>query len=1666
MADQPIRITPLGNLDKDSDYNLVREGNYVDALDVIKQDDEGQVFGSIQPTQRNRHAFSLGEVVAQNKKYRITVPITAGRYAVRFQSANRGNDIVDYNGPIAYSDVPSTAVQFYSLANWQAEGWTAQDTPNSALFNTTYPTVNGQTVIELELTVYQYYDYVLTSVGPDPVKIECIQEMIPTDLAGPLKDIGSYDMLGDLFVFSTSQDDDPTDLDLSVAGVGPVDSNGNYTGLTTISFTSNHNLQDGQAIGITNSNLPFLNGTFVVNSVLSPTEINIVTSTAWGEVFSASVGLVGDEVITVNTIGIGEIGVAEKNDDTDTWSYIRLIRSVELNFTTRNAIDSFAYNESSRRSVYFTDNFNRPGVFYYRGVYQEDGALEFINPDNPYSFGNINTETSLQTSVNPVDVDILNVFESGGNIVAGTKYYVVRQKTEDGDESPMSSPFGPVVVYNLDPKEQGVVRSYAIAAQQTADPSETRVRLKISNLDSGAYPVGELIVIESILGVVKASIIHEFTIPLDGVYEYTHTGFEDTIPISINEVLVTGIKEFSQILKAKNISSIDSRNVLSNVSTLGQLDLSEWTKTFRHTLFKDTVDESTLNNIGEYQQTTVTFEDVGLMMNETCRVGARVYLKGLGWTPWYWVDDIKVDNNPVNTANPDGENRRDGTFDDFQLTDNQSTWINGIDVLQDSYNNPSLWPSNQFPLRNNRPVGIEGGAYYNPDGSFSTSAPPGEEIIGSSYAGWFHYFWFSGLGQYKQHTKYYVPKVSFSINWDFIIPGGSRKNLINEVTAIEFGLGNLPNNVKASGMAVLSTKTQGQHQQNGGWGRAGYAESDYIREFDYQPMGFSNNQFGINAFVNFYSSGFPKYPYSGYSIAVTREEEVRDVFSFYSPDTTIAASESGERSGGNGVVAGATHVLVHGTYGRHKGLTGDQAERTDPDGNPVIVGGVAGGVPGGYNAGVFSVLHPFGPEYDSVDSIRIENSAFIDDTVGIGSIGPYSYKVWDSVVLNNGTGGGLEPNIPYLTREDVKVFKTESDIEYNLDPYYDRTDVRKMDQGIHYVQMFADESASYPSISNTQYVKIGDTQFFDGSTLPETIIVNGGDTSTSLFYFRARGGLYIGAGGLALSGSVLGYVSQSRSNLKALKVFPGQEDPDTGEIIPDPRKVYPYDYFGSDGLALEYLPSDDPDVSVNLEQVGISIWSSFLNSDTFETSVYDRNFDFDFLSVIQGSQSQGFQATPLTPGLNSNPTRITWSNRKLPGESLDSYRVFLPSSYKDLDFTFGEINDHQDINGELFTLQPRKFQLQFFNSRGTLQTTDGSIDIVVGESSVLNRDGKTLSSYGTDHKWSVIKGSSPGGKDVVYWFNQENGMFIRFGADGTVVLSDRGRIRAFSTNETKWTQNQYSPASNYGIRSVWDDRFKEAIWTFIGIRETHGDWSAGKKYNVGNIVTSSTNTNYPLDNIPDVYVCLVAHNAPEGTPTEPGVGSDWQSYWRLVEKDDPEYYSVFTLAFNELTNGFSTFYSHLPKTYLKWSNKFLSSNPLHRSEIYEHRYGYDKWYEYEGVWKESEPFIEGVVNYIPEQSKKFVAMQSLSDNAPDKIELRTKDHESFLVASDFDPEDDAWRSPIKNDILTSPTSDPNDDTVALLGSYMRVKFKFFNGVKNRLNNMIIKIRARLRRTAS
>jgi hypothetical protein len=1596
MSDQPVRWTPLGNLDKDTEYKLVGKGNYTDALDIIKQDDAGQVSGTIQPTKRNKHAFSLGSVQAQNKKYRVTVSGDATKsHALKFLSTKRDASVVNGNGSdneLLFNGTVSDLLNAWNTQTQQFTSFQVTSTGNS---------------VEFEMLGYPYYNWYLESVGEDDVEVVCIQEAIPIDLAGPLKDIGSYDLLGDLFVFSTTQDNEPTELEAEIIGVGPIGPNPTpppnnllVGPLTSLIFNEPHGLQEGQWIRITDSNAPWLNGVFVVQNVTSTIGVEIVTDTAWGATHPTFT--VGQEKVFIHPTGIGEIGVAQKNNSTESWTYTRLLRSVEFNFVSKHSIDCFLDNSKEKIASYYTDNYNRPGVFYYYGSYETDGALNGLNI---YSYESIYRETSLQNPSQSASIDFVNQTNSGGNLAPGVKRYAFILYTLNGDQSPISSFTAPIIVYKTDDIVSSVTYSNEIIGQSTTDNNSTKKNvIKISNIDSNVYSSGKIICIEFISGVLVSNVISEFNIS-NSEYTYEHTGFEELEQIDIGEVFSSSsFSSISSIVKAKSIRSIDSRNVLSNITSYSDIDFSVFTEAIKHELIYDEFDESTLKNVGENQDVFVFKDKSGLMLNETYRFGCRVHIPGFGWSSYYWIDDIIIDTNSINTASPYNDNRRVSGLPDFNLT-------NGglIDEMDNLDSNPNARKTD--------------GAYFNSNGSFITT----QNYVGVYRKMYNGAFALSGPNGYNVNCKYRSPKVKFHIDWDYFIDGIGFLNSV--VDSIEFGIGNINNSIKASGMGVLSCSVPEASFQNS------YFADSSIFQFPFNPY----NTFKTLPITEQPSSIvdrdlIPNYPfiYNG-GDDIIKCDEIRNVITFYSPESIIE---------GEAEISSSDKVIALGSMQTYKQISGRQYL--------------------GNNDGYFTIFQPYGDDdFQYKTTHNIETSSFISDegSASVSFPNGETFKVKSSADLlvpdMNDTPGNQDVYNYRIRNYKSSVFKLDSDI-----PNYTETHITKQQRGVIYCQLFNDESNSYPQIRDTSYRKIGSTIFFNSIPNSE-IIVNGGDTITSLFFFKEFSELNTDytlnqagdfSGTLKLQGSMIGLVCQTRKNVKALNGF---------EAIPE-KKVYPFQYgYGS----YNFNQTIQPVTTVDVERNVLNRWRQHPNSAEIN-NIYEENIDYAINNNLLNSYLySSFQYQGLISNANSSPCKIQFSERKIENSRVDYYRVFLPVSYKELDSVFGEIIHHEDINGELFTIQPRKYQLQYFNTRGTLQGSNEGVEVLIGDASVLGRDGQTLSSYGTQHKWSVVKGSSPGGKDVIYWFNQENGLFMRFGADGTVVLSERHGMRSFSANNTNWTENQHTPALNYGIRSVWDDRFKEAIWTFIGLRSSRGEWGtlpSNQLYAEGDTVTNNTFINYPFDGVPDVYVSLSLH-API-PQSEPGVGNDWETYWRRVDKDDPEYYSVFTLAFNELSNGFSTFYSHLPKTYLKWKNKFLSSHPTERSEIYEHRYGYDKWYEYEGAWKESEPFLEGVVNPFPDQSKKFVAIQSLSDNVPDRIELKTKDHESFLVSADFDPEDDAWRTPIKNDILTSQTGDPNDDTESLVGSYMRIKFKFFNGAYNKLNNLIVKVRQRLRRT--
>jgi hypothetical protein len=322
----------------------------------------------------------------------------------------------------------------------------------------------------------------------------------------------------------------------------------------------------------------------------------------------------------------------------------------------------------------------------------------------------------------------------------------------------------------------------------------------------------------------------------------------------------------------------------------------------------------------------------------------------------------------------------------------------------------------------------------------------------------------------------------------------------------------------------------------------------------------------------------------------------------------------------------------------------------------------------------------------------------------------------------------------------------------------------------------------------------------------------------------------------------------------------------------------------------------------------------FLESIPFGDPVYNKGYNIS--NQVQSTTS--FNA--LVPQNTSLPARIVYSPIK-PQDSLsDQYRAFLPLDFKDLDQAFGEIIHMAIGNGELITWQQRSFQRQYFNTAGVLSMQNGA-EVVLGSGSVLGRRGQTMTTYGCQHKWAIIKGKSEQGNDEFYWIDVEAKKIIRFGLDGTVALSDIHHISSFLYNNLTWVIGKDTPAAGQGICGVSDDAFRNVYWTVRGKKST----SVMQPIIIGNTYSVGAVCYNPIENNPtnwertgEFYICTSVAGVTITSSNIPGdPNGNWIPNWTRVSHKDTRYFSEFTIAFNEKRNKFIGFYTFLPKIFMK-----------------------------------------------------------------------------------------------------------------------------------------------------
>lgn len=1301
----------------------------------------------------------------------------------------------------------------------------------------------------------------------------------------------------------------------------------------------------------------------------------------------------GNVYVSQASVGYGTIGVARKNENDETWNYTRLLVSREFAFSTLYQADVIGEKNNRGVSIYWTDNFNVPRAFYYYGDYITDGALSSVNSLNKYVIGSIAKQTRLQYGYAGATIDYGG--QDSGKLNCGSYRYAVRFTTKEGvstNWSLLSNPFS--VFYGDTP--------WTIYGGDADTNSGKANILNVSWTDNNSYDYIQFCYVRFVedatvgtgLFSTEAYTFGRTKLALGQTsIVYTHDGYETDIaelgPISQLQNSTFVIK------KAKNIRALDNRLVLSNVNVAGnEASLVNLFNTITYSVEKKEIDSigtfSPDNTLTQRHDATTIYQYNAKIADVGEYMDPENSFKYVG----YMMNETYRFYGVAEYL--------DGTlsdayylFDTKICTDADFTTGGGSDPKRNTSSTFTDYTLNTYP---------------DPSGGFYGNCT------------------LDGAKTLIPYVNVTIPSVLPAVN------GVEAKTVIKKIHIFRADV--KEKTILANGLGVLGLKLN-------------ISPTDNLAKHYFVSGGLSGTTFiqayGSQTFNNPYTtSRYTSFPFiadviSGETFDTSvisnnlynnitftdggsyTTEVYRRSIEFYSQDHLL----SNERIEYNNI----DQIINYGHYDNYfyNALTTTPPRGYYSSSNP--------GYPNTHGFGSFYFCGNYGDtvyETTNLDtSVLCGPTPWLDekehvkvDTSSYGNYSKWWWVNWGSTTLQPGFSQKNTHNKGHVFFTDTNINSIGRSLGRTVDyathliSYY-RPLTPDQQYGNSTIGILIPTGAYYDLQSDT-------TQLGILATLNE-INVFGGDTYTckSLLRYRytdpdnkdsagnADGGRY---------GVGIEFYSQSRVNPQLRYNNEPQGQTQNNKVwpfdFPTPQDTNKYqDWFAHrDTSNKVYLPET---VSYN---------GSYSNKNLINSlAIYDPDIYYE----------------------NKQPATIYYSEPKLQESLIDSYSYIKPTNRKDLDISFGDINHHEIYNGQLITFQERSVNRQYFNSTTMLSNPDAQI--VLGDGGqVLSRRGETLSTYGLRNKWSVVKGRSKGGNDVLYWFDATTRKILRFGYDGVVPISVRSNIDAFIWNNTGFVQMYDTPAHGEGVCGVWNEKYNEALFTFRAKKSGIQVYDPDLVYSEGAVVSYLPDPEVDFHQTGEFYI----RNAVLAVGLTTG--------WDVVPHNNNEYYNEFTIVFSEDKNGFTTFYSPKPKIYMTFKDGYLTPVPI--SEYGQYIYENDRgtqciWYDgLELNRLEEDAYIEGVINYNPELIKTAEAISIDSSAYPYRVDVRSAQHSTYMLGAnnDFASIEGMYRTPVKND------SNPDGDNSRVYGRWFGVKYTMQPGNRDAIRSFVLKIRARNR----
>ena len=194
-----------------------------------------------------------------------------------------------------------------------------------------------------------------------------------------------------------------------------------------------------------------------------------------------------------------------------------------------------------------------------------------------------------------------------------------------------------------------------------------------------------------------------------------------------------------------------------------------------------------------------------------------------------------------------------------------------------------------------------------------------------------------------------------------------------------------------------------------------------------------------------------------------------------------------------------------------------------------------------------------------------------------------------------------------------------------------------------------------------------------------------------------------------------------------------------------------------------------------------------------------------------------FPAPALTTTPNKFDCRIWKSEPKQDGELSDSWAVYKPGAYKDVESAYGPINNLIIFRDKMYYFQDRGFGVAQVDEQKLVQAGSDTIsDLVLGSSGILERYDYISTKTGTKHQFSMSVSDS-----TILWFDTLARKVYRYtspttSGGGLEPLSDIKGLNAFLYNRTAGNlQIADNPYIFKGIHSTYDFRHNEFYMTFV-----------------------------------------------------------------------------------------------------------------------------------------------------------------------------------------------------------------------------------------------------------